>query len=481
MTDGHFEPNSRAFLRTAFRLGDIVAMALAFAVALTSIGLSHADVESFLSIRMTIANVLLFLLFCGAWTVVFRAFGLYRGRRFESTLRELYELARAVGLGTLLLATASVLFRWQAVDGVFLALFAACSLGATAAYRFVTRLLLGEVRRRGRNLRNLIIVGQGPRGQAIESLLLERPELGYNLLGFVDNVTASQPAAGDGKKLLGAIDDLELLLLQHRVDELLVALPVKSHYEVISRILAMSEELGILVRMPADFFRLEIARAEVDYLENLPIMTLRTPSPSFGGLVVKRCFDLAVALPALLALLPAFAVIAAAIRLDSNGRVWFRQLRIGLNRRPFHIVKFRTMVADAERQLGHLEPANEVTGAAFKIRDDPRVTRLGRLLRRYSLDELPQLWNVIKGEMSIVGPRPLPLRDVDAFDSRWLNRRFSVKPGLTCLWQASGRHNIPFERWMEMDLQYIDHWSFGLDLEIMLRTVPSVLRGTGAS
>jgi lipopolysaccharide/colanic/teichoic acid biosynthesis glycosyltransferase len=178
---------------------------------------------------------------------------------------------------------------------------------------------------------------------------------------------------------------------------------------------------------------------------------------------------------------PLLLLIALAIRLESAGSVFFIQDRVGLRRKKFPMIKFRTMVHDAEARQHELDDLNEVAGGAFKIRNDPRVTRVGRVLRKLSLDELPQFLNVVRGDMSLVGPRPLPLRDVERFHGEWQKRRFSVKPGLTCLWQINGRHEIDFEHWMELDLQYIDNWSLSLDMDILVKTVPAVLRGTGAS
>jgi exopolysaccharide biosynthesis polyprenyl glycosylphosphotransferase len=342
--------------------------------------------------------------------------------------------------------------------------------------------LLGEVRRRGRNLRNVVIVGCGDRGAAVGRELRKRADLGYLLLGYVDDLDAPQSPCHDGReKLLGSLQDTERILATSKVDEVFVTLPIKTYYERIAEIVAAAEDLGINVRMSADFFNLEVARAEVDYLENLPIMTLTSPAPTVGALMIKRMVDFSLALLLLVGLAPLFAAVALAIRLDSPGPVFFAQERVGRGRRRFRIFKFRTMVVDAEARLVQVSGLNECDGAAFKIRNDPRVTRVGRWLRRLSIDELPQLWNVVTGQMSLVGPRPLPDRDVDGFDRRWLNRRFNVKPGLTCIWQANGRHNIAFDEWMELDVQYVDQWSLGLDFEIMMKTVPAVLRGTGAS
>jgi lipopolysaccharide/colanic/teichoic acid biosynthesis glycosyltransferase len=178
---------------------------------------------------------------------------------------------------------------------------------------------------------------------------------------------------------------------------------------------------------------------------------------------------------------PLFFVVAVLVKCTSPGPIFFRQTRIGLNKRQFTIYKFRTMIANAEQIQDQLLALNEMTGPVFKIKKDPRITPLGKVLRKTSLDELPQLLNVLKGDMSLVGPRAIPLRDYQLFDQDWQRRRFSVRPGITCLWQIHGRNSVPFERWMELDMQYIDKWSLWLDLKILARTVPAVLRGTGAA
>jgi exopolysaccharide biosynthesis polyprenyl glycosylphosphotransferase len=198
-------------------------------------------------------------------------------------------------------------------------------------------------------------------------------------------------------------------------------------------------------------------------------------------LLVKRVFDVAVALVLLILLAPLFFVVALAIRLTSAGPIFFVQERVGLNKRPFRVLKFRTMVQDAERQQPALEGRNEVSGPVFKIRNDPRITRIGAWLRRTSVDEIPQLVNVFMGDMSLVGPRPLPVRDYRGFDADWHRRRVSVRPGITCLWQIEGRSSIPFEKWMELDMQYIDTWSLWLDFKVLALTLPAVLSGKGAA
>jgi exopolysaccharide biosynthesis polyprenyl glycosylphosphotransferase len=199
------------------------------------------------------------------------------------------------------------------------------------------------------------------------------------------------------------------------------------------------------------------------------------------SMILKRCVDTLGAFAALILLSPVFVAVAIAVKFCSKGPVFFRQERVGINKRKFHIYKFRTMISDAEAMMPKLEQQNEMDGPVFKIKNDPRITPVGRFLRRTSIDELPQLFNVLIGEMSLVGPRPLPVRDFQGFNEDWQRRRFSVRPGITCLWQINGRNAITFEQWMKMDIQYLDEWSLWLDLKILALTIPAVLKGTGAA
>jgi exopolysaccharide biosynthesis polyprenyl glycosylphosphotransferase len=474
----------RRLLLDAFKLADLGAMSLAFGLALlVSAGVASPNHPAdFLAVRIKLSNALLFMAFAVLWHVIFRVRGLYRSRRVSLLTSEWWDITKAVTLGTLVLAAMGVVLHLIAVDRRFLAVFLGAGLGFTILTRTVLRLLLGEVRRRGRNLRNLVIVGCGPRGARLGAEIWKRPELGYLLLGYIDDLPPPSSALhGSPEKLLGGLKDAAVVLGQLEVDEVMICLPLRSQYETISKIIAAATEMGIIVRMPADFFELKLARAEVEHLDKIPIVTLAEPSPSSLSLLIKRAIDLAGAALALVLLAPVFVIIAIAIKLESRGPVIFGQDRVGLGRRRFRMWKFRSMVKDAESQLPTLEQLNEVHGAAFKIKNDPRVTRFGRTLRKLSLDELPQFFNVLVGEMSLVGPRPLPLRDVERIPNGWQLRRFSMKPGLTCLWQINGRHAIDFDHWMELDLQYIDNWSPALDLEIMAKTLPAMLRGTGAS
>jgi exopolysaccharide biosynthesis polyprenyl glycosylphosphotransferase len=276
------------------------------------------------------------------------------------------------------------------------------------------------------------------------------------------------------------VEQLNSVIADQPIDEVLVALPIDRYGPLIETIVRQCEEQGIIVRVRTEMSRLQVARSYVDELEGVPVLTIQSGPADSWQIIIKRVMDLAGSAALLLALAPLFAVVALLIKCDSSGPIFFAQERVGYNKRRFKVLKFRTMVVEAEEQQHMLEPLNEVEGPVFKIKKDPRITRVGAFLRRFSIDELPQLVNVLKGHMSLVGPRPLPVRDVERIDIQWHKRRFSIKPGITCLWQVNGRSNIGFNEWVRMDLDYIDKWSLGLDLLILVKTIPAVLRGPGA-
>jgi exopolysaccharide biosynthesis polyprenyl glycosylphosphotransferase len=274
----------------------------------------------------------------------------------------------------------------------------------------------------------------------------------------------------------------ELVALLHKTSPHSVVINAKHTFfgQVEKAILACERE-GVEAWLVADFFKTQISRTTFDDLHGRPVLVFRSaPETSWQG-ICKHVIDMAGALFWLIVLSPLLIAVAAAIRMTSPGPVLFRQERCGLHGRPFTMLKFRSMVTDAEQRQHELEALNEMGGPVFKLSKDPRVTRIGMFLRKYSLDELPQLFNVLRGEMSLVGPRPLPVYEVEKFDDPAHRRRLSVKPGLTCSWQVSGRNEVrDFREWVRMDLEYIDNWSLWLDLKILVRTIPVVLAGTGA-
>jgi exopolysaccharide biosynthesis polyprenyl glycosylphosphotransferase len=263
------------------------------------------------------------------------------------------------------------------------------------------------------------------------------------------------------------------------IDEVILAVP-RAMIPDVDKIAQACEEEGVKLCMMADVFDVHAVRTRLVALGPIPLLTLEPVAQEEWKLLVKRLMDLAGTFVMLPLLLPLTGLIALAIKLDSSGPLFFAQERVGLHKRRFQMLKFRTMVAGADQLQAQVEHLNEAQGPIFKIANDPRITRVGRVLRRTSLDELPQILHVLTGEMSLVGPRPMSLRDVDLFDQGIQRKRFSVKPGLTCLWQISGRSNLPFSKWLELDLDYIEHWSLSQDLKILFKTIPAVLSGRGA-
>lgn len=461
---------------TAWRIGDAI-LALATLAAVVVAG--NADnmpqgVEEFLAIRVTVKNVLLLAAFGWVWPGVLTLCGLYVPGRLRTGEGEWPRMAfagvfgGALAMAFPLTSTSGLVTTWHVVAfGVVIVL-------AELLLRTSVR---SAVRHRSRSeARQILLVGSGPLANRLYQQLLSDPVDKVSVVGFVDSHPCSA-MSDTGSLHLGELSELEQILMRRVVDDVFIGLPVKSHYDEIRESLAVCARVGVRASYSGDLFGGHPDRRRVE--PTAPVLSMSHPARA-ELLLIKRVMDVAGAAALLVLLGPAMIVIALLIKLTSTGPVLFAQDRYGYMKRKFRMYKFRTMVADAERMQAGLEERNEATGPVFKIRNDPRITRVGRFLRKSSLDELPQLWHVLVGEMSLVGPRPMATRDVGRFAEPWLMRRFSVRPGLTCLWQVGGRSNLPFERWIELDLEYIDRWSLWLDVRILLQTIPAVFRGKGA-
>ena len=477
-------PLRRQLLLKAFKLFDLLVMAFSFALAALAASQQVGEVsfEQFLSMRFKVQNFALFVGFLLLWHIIFSLYGLYSSRRLSARSGEIIDLLKATSLGTLAIFVGASLFRVEMATPDFLIVFWATSTGIAGSARLILRFWLRQIRLRGRNLRYVLILGTNPRAVRFAEKIRTRPELGYRIAGFVDDAWGGiEEFRKTDYALTGNLNDLPVLLRERVVDEVAIGLPIKSFYTKISEIVARCEEQGIVVRFASDIFNPVLARSETEEFEEQSVITFYTGRMDGWAVLVKRAFDFSLSLALLIILVPLFLVTALLIKATSPGPIFFVQERVGLNKRKFRLYKFRTMIADAEQKLSELEHLNEVSGPVFKIKNDPRITSIGRLLRKTSIDELPQLLNVLKGEMSLVGPRALPVRDCDGFNEDWHRRRFSVRPGITCLWQVNGRSDTPFEKWMELDMQYIDQWSLWLDFKILGKTIPVVLRGSGAA
>jgi exopolysaccharide biosynthesis polyprenyl glycosylphosphotransferase len=412
------------------------------------------------------------------WTGLLLSREAYSSHRTVRLYDEVLRVARVVLLGTLILAACGWLLRLDFVSRPFLVLFSGINLSLLIAEKLAIRLLARHVRRRGYNYRTLIIVGINPRAREMAQVIQDHPYWGLRVLGFVSpNGTDTESYAG--LPVLGSADELPHVLQEAIVDEVLFVLSRRQLYEF-EESFVLCSELGIRARVALYFPHIK-ARLILEELAGTPLLTFTTTPAAPFPMFLKQLVDYAVAAIGLVVLSPLLLAIGAVIKLSSPGPVLFRQTRCGVNGRPFTLLKLRTMSEDAESRLDQVAHLNEVNGPAFKARHDPRVTGIGRWLRRFSIDELPQLVNVLKGDMSLVGPRP-PLPSEVARYQHWQRRRLSMKPGLTGLWQVSGRANLDdFNSWIELDLAYIDSWSLWLDLKIMLKTVPAVLSTRGAS
>lgn len=474
----------RKILLSALKLLDVGLMMVAFGIATYAASrFSPFTVEELLSMRIKVVNFVLFLALVYLWHTILKLFGMYASHRLSTRWDEFMDVFYATSVGTLVTYLAAWVFHIHLITGLFIGAFWVAVVGLTAASRIILHLFLEYVRLHGRNLRNILIVGTNERALRFAEKLQKNPLLGYTLLGFVDDRwNGLEEFERSGFKLACDYASLPEYLRSHVVDEVMVALPVRSFHDHISQIAALCEKQGIVLRLMPNLFDLKLARSRADEIEGDALVTHYTGSMHDGwALLVKRMVDFTVSLLALILFSPLLLLVAALIKITSPGPVFFKQKRLGLHKRYFDIYKFRTMVPDAEAQMKQIEHLNEVSGPVFKIKNDPRITPIGRFLRKTSIDELPQLINVLRGDMSLVGPRPLPVRDYRGFSEDWQRRRFSVLPGITCLWQIGGRSKISFDRWMELDLQYIDRWSLWLDLQILAKTVPAVIRGSGAA
>jgi exopolysaccharide biosynthesis polyprenyl glycosylphosphotransferase len=438
-------------------------------------------VIAYLSERIKVTNALLGVGLVVAWHIAFAVQGLYVSHRLRPLRLELKEIGRAVLFSTLALLVGANLGSWPTINLRTVAMFGLLSFGLIGGMRVVLRLNLRRLRRRGHNVKTLLIVGGGKRGRQFAERVTLRQDLGYRVLGYVDSDPAFAERELEGAPWMGTIEDLPRILANEVIDEVAIALPIKSQYMQIEAAVMLLEEQGITTHLLSDLFPQKLARSQPTDFDGVPIVSLHS-APLFSWRTeAKRIFDFVSAALLLLISAPVLIMVAVAIKLESEGPILFVQERVGLNKRRFRMVKFRTMQRDAEARMKDIEHLNEKTGPIFKIRNDPRVTTIGRWLRRTSIDELPQLVNILLGDMSVVGPRPLSVRDALRMEEAWQKRRFSVKPGLTCLWQVSGRSNLSFDQWMQLDLQYIDTWSLELDARILIRTIPAILLARGAS
>jgi len=410
------------------------------------------------------------------WGFIFYAFGLYQSWRSLGIWRETWLVFKAVLISSFLLGFLAFALKYDFVSRLFWVLFAFLDIVFILFLRFFIRAVIFPPKKD--RFRFLLIIGTSKNARHLARIIEKNKDLGLQILGFLSLFDSPQPSQIDGHPVLGKAKELPLLLEKQVIDEVLFAV-TQEQLQRMEDLFLLCEERGITTRVVLDFFPHVFARTQLEELDGLPLLTFSTTPKNEIMLLCRRIFDIAGSLFLIMLFSPLFAVIMLLIQVDSPGPAIFRQIRCGLNGRKFVFLKFRSMFARTEIKKSDLAEHNLMNGPVFKMKNDPRVTRVGRFLRKTSLDELPQLINVLRGDMSFVGPRPPLPEEVEQYQG-WQRRRLSMRPGITGLWQVSGRNLIDFDQWMKLDLEYIDNWSLWLDFKILLKTIPVVLLGKGA-
>jgi exopolysaccharide biosynthesis polyprenyl glycosylphosphotransferase len=399
---------------------------------------------------------------------------IYQFRAQSGLADELFKVVKAYSFAILITIGVSFLLKYIELSRIVVASYWLAAIVSSSLIRGFKRLLYIRLAKKGILGKNVVIVGAGKFGKSLMEELTYHKYLGYQIVGFVDD--NEQNDLGEYKNL-GPISKLNEILKDNLVEEIIITIP--SERELVHKLITDLRKLDINIKIIPDLYNLVMNTVQIGNINSLPVVTLvKTPMRGLG-LLAKRCMDTIAASLLILLISPIYILTAIAIKLDSKGSIIYKQHRIGRNGKRFSMLKFRSMISNADALLKELESKNEADGLAFKIKDDPRITKVGKFIRKYSIDELPQLFNVLKGDMSLVGPRPPLPHEVDHYgDLEW--RRLEVLPGITGLWQVSGRSDLSFQQWMNLDIYYIENWSIAFDIKILLKTIPVVLKGEGA-
>jgi exopolysaccharide biosynthesis polyprenyl glycosylphosphotransferase len=425
------------------------------------------------------AHLELLILILPSWAILFLIFRLYDTFRRKTVIQELYAVIKVILMGMLIIGFGVFVLRFFMISRVAMILFAFWNLFFLFGERLVIRKIIKYRRFKGWGFLNILVVGTGKEAEKIAEVIRQQHHWNLRLLGFVSVNPEQQETIIQGYPVLGEKGNFLEIIHGNVVDEVIFAVS-RENLEDLGGLFLLCEEQGIKTRVTLNFFPHSFSKILLEKLQDIPLLTFSTTPTDELGLLLKRAIDLVVSLSGLLLLSPLFLIVSLLIKMTSEGPIFFKQERGGLYFRRFVMYKFRSMTADAEEKKAELRHLNEMDGPIFKIRDDPRVTGIGKWLRKTSIDEIPQLINVLKGDMSLVGPRPHPVEEVKEYTT-WQKRRLSMRPGITGLWQVGGRSNTTFAESMKHDLDYIDNWSLWLDLKILSKTLPAVLSSRGAS
>jgi exopolysaccharide biosynthesis polyprenyl glycosylphosphotransferase len=429
----------------------------------------YVPFDAYVPVSILLTVILLF---------VFKVEGLYDRRRGSSWLDDIYIISTSTLVGIAIMIFIFFLYRAHFYSRLIFLYAVLLIVTFLSLSRLIERQIGARLRRRGVGVDRVLIVGAGTVGRAIMRSILARPELGYSPVGFVDDDPKKQETDIGPFKAMGGTGDLAAILRNEAIDQVIVTLPWMSHRKVLG-IIADSERQGVRARFVPDLLQMSLSQVDTDVMDGIPLIGVKEPILKGWKIALKRFIDIFISSTALLVLSPFLSLTAILIKLDSPGPVFFKQTRLGRGAKPFTCYKFRSMWEDAEEVKPALSELNEAAGPIFKIKDDPRVTRMGKVLRRFSIDELPQLINVFRGDMSMVGPRPPLPCEAEEYED-WHHERLKIPSGITGLWQVMGRSDLTFDEMVMLDLYYAENWSLWQDFKIMLRTIPTVLFGRGA-
>ncbi|MCK5214887.1 MAG: sugar transferase [Candidatus Omnitrophica bacterium] len=412
------------------------------------------------------------------WGASFYFLGMYRSFRLKKMSEIIGIIIQSAIISFVSFGSITYLFHIEHISrGMIILIFILATL-ATGIEKLILRQIFYHLRKKGFNFRNIIIVGTNKRAKQFIRQVSRHKEFGLKIIGIVDDGVDKDEKV-EGYSVLGGLKNIPEILRNQAIDYVFFIVP-RSMLSCIEEPILYCEKVGATVSVAVDLFEMQFTTGKEGSFFGMPLITFESTSDKIFQLLLKRVFDFIASGLALLVMGPIFLSVSLIVKLTSKGPVFFTQMRSGLNGRKFKLYKFRTMVQDAEKKLDELKQHNEMQGPVFKMEHDPRITPIGRLFRKLSIDELPQLWNVFRGDMSLVGPRPPIPSEVEQYD-HWQRRRLSMRPGITCIWQINGRNKITdFNEWMKLDLQYIDTWSLWLDLKILLQTIPVVLFAVGA-
>ena len=420
----------------------------------------------------------LFLIILPLWPMLLEVNGLYSSLRMRSRRDVFFIVLRSVSLGTAILIVILFVLNIKAMSRILIIGFGGISLGLIFLKEIIVREILRTLRKKGRNIRKVLIVGSGEKARYIIDRINNNIQWGFKIIGAAVPDEMGEQKTFCGINVIGRLSDISHVLRENVIDNVIFAAG-REFFGDVEKAVWACESQGVQTWLAADLFKTTIAKPRLDEFSGIPMLVFTTTPQKPWQLFAKQIIDTVGSFILLVILSPLFLIIGMIIKLTSPGPVFFKQKRMGLRGEAFTMYKFRSMVSSAEMLRAELAVYNEMGGPAFKITDDPRITKFGKFIRKVSIDELPQLWNVLTGRMSLVGPRPFPWKDTEKYED-WQRRRLSMKPGLTCLWQTKGRNIVGVDDWMRLDLEYIDKWSLWLDIKILFKTIPAVLTGLGA-